>query len=472
MGIWTLPEQALRSSLAFKTCQDRSADLDPVTRLLNCDKLRTEINGALQSLSDESQVCAAMHIDLERFKQIADAFGMRVGDRLLHAVGQRLERTFSDPEWAVLPSVGQPYSDVVLSRVSAKGFVAFVPHLHKVVSIDRVASLARRVISALSHPISVDGHELFITVSVGIAIGSSDGAEADTLLRHAELAMCQARQRGGSTYDFFSSQMSARSLERQTLGNQLRQAVECEQLALYYQPKVDINTQCIAGAEALLRWEHPELGVLTPDSFMPMAEELELTVEIGQWVFRTASRQAEEWSAAGLPPLSVAVNVSAAQFRQRKIWHGVRAALERSGLAPERLILEVTESMLMENADESTELLQELKQMGVKIAIDDFGTGYSSFAYLGRFPIDEVKIDRSFIKSVPGERHSTAIVSAIVALSKEMNFNVVAEGVDDSTQLSFLRALGCQQYQGYLCSRPVPGNVFMDLVRKMVVVSG
>ena len=454
----------LRNALAFKAYSDRLADFDPLTGLLNRSKFREQTKAALKSLSGGFRAGIALHIDLDRFKQINDSLGTNVGDRLLNLVARRLERTFAEPDSTVLQSVWERSSDILLSRVSGNAFVAFIPNVYQVVSTERATRVARRVLAAMAHPFSVDGHELFMTASIGIAIAPNDGTEVDPLLQGAEKAVYHAKQRGRNTYEFFSGQTNGQSLQRLTLENQLRQAVERDELVLHFQPKVDIGTGRVVGAEALLRWNHPDLGLLMPDRFIPMAEEMGLIVDIGQWVLRTACQQAETWSAAGLPPLSVAVNVSAVQFRQRKIWHGVRAALERSGMDPERLVLELTESMLMEDAEESIEMLRELKEMGVRIAVDDFGTGYSSFAYLGRFPIDELKIDRCFVKGLPHERENAAIVSAIVALSKEMNLEVVAEGVDAQVQLDFLRERGCQVYQGYWCSKPVESAVFVELV--------
>jgi EAL domain-containing protein (putative c-di-GMP-specific phosphodiesterase class I) len=329
--------------------------------------------------------------------------------------------------------------------------------------------VARRLLSALGPPFMMEGHELFVTASIGLALSPGDGQDADLLLKHAEMAMYQAKRRGRHGYEFFSGEMNAHALERLTLENQLRRAVEREELVLYFQPKVDIATQRITGAEALVRWKHPELGMIPPNKFISMAEETGLIVEIGQWVLRAACQQMHAWTTAGLPPLSVAVNVSSVQFNQRKVWHAVRGALERSGLAPERLMLELTESMVMVNAEASIEMLYELKEMGIKLALDDFGTGYSSLTYLSRFPLDELKIDRSFISGLPVERDSIAIVSAILALARELELKVVAEGVENRDQLQFLRSRRCQEYQGYLCSRPAPAEAFANLLRKTMI---
>ena len=354
----------------------------------------------------------------------------------------------------------------MLARVGGNGFAALLPNLHNLSKVDSATSIARQVLSAFSKPFQIDGREMFVTVSIGIAISPGDGEEADALLKSAEMAMYQAKKRGRNTYEFFSGEMNASSLERLTLETQLRHAVERGEFLLFYQPKVDVTTRRITGAEALIRWKHPELGIVSPAKFIPIAEETGLIVEIGQWVLRTACAQVKAWTQAGLPALSVSVNVSTAQFKQRKVWHAVRGALERSGIMPGQLILELTESMLMENANDSIDMLNELKEIGVKISVDDFGTGYSSLSYLSRFPIDELKIDRSFVSGLPVDRNGAAIVGAIIALARELGLKTVAEGVENDEQLRFLLSRHCDQYQGYLCSRPAPPELFANLLKR------
>jgi EAL domain-containing protein (putative c-di-GMP-specific phosphodiesterase class I) len=354
----------------------------------------------------------------------------------------------------------------VLARLAGNGFAALLPDLQELTKIDKATRLARRVLSALAPPFDMEGHELFVTASIGLSLSPGDGQDADMLLKNAEMAMYSAKQRDRHSYEFFSGEMNEHALERLTLENQLRRAVEREELVLYYQPKVDIASQRITGAEALVRWKHPELGMIMPNKFIPIAEETGLIVEIGQLVLRAACQQARAWTDAGLPPLTIAVNVSSAQFNQRKVWHAVRGALERSNLPPGRLVLELTESMIMPNGETSIEMLYELKEMGIKLALDDFGTGYSSLTYLSRFPLDELKIDRSFVSGLPVERDSIAIVGAIIALARELELKVVAEGVETREQLLFLRSRQCQEYQGFLCSRPAPADAFASLIRR------
>jgi diguanylate cyclase (GGDEF)-like protein len=455
----------LRNALGFKAYQDRLADFDALTGLSNRRKFRSELETALRH-TQQSRACALLHIDLDRFKKINDTLGHRVGDKLLCAVTQVLERTLSNAEATGWPSSRAAEQVVVLSRIAGNGFAVLLPHLHNLKKADTADSIARRLLAALTDPFHIDEHELFVTASIGISVSPGDGQEAEALLKHAEMAMYQAKKRGGNTYTFYSGEMNAHALERLTLENQLRRAVERNEFVLFYQPKVDIAARRITGAEALVRWKHPERGIVAPEEFIPIAEETGLISEIGQWVLREACTQLSAWMKAGLPPLTISVNVSGVQFKQRKVWHAVEGALERSRLPPSQLILELTESVLFENAADSIEMLHELKEMGVKLAVDDFGTGYSSMSYLGRLPIDELKIDRSFVKGLPTERQGVAIVGAIIALGRELGLKTVAEGVETKQQLEFLRIRRCDEYQGYFCSRPAPAEPFANLVRR------
>ena len=455
----------LRNALGFKAYQDRLADFDGLTGLPNRRKFRSELEAALGN-TQQSRACALLHIDLDRFKKINDTLGHRVGDKLLCAVTQLLQRTLSDAEATGWPASREAEKSIVLSRIAGNGFAAVLPNLHNLKKADTADSVARRLLAALRESFHIDEHELFVTASIGIAVSPGDGQEADALLKHAEMAMYQAKERGRNTYTFYSGKMNAHALKRLTLENQLRRAVERNEFVLFYQPKVDIAARRITGAEALVRWKHPERGIVSPAEFIPIAEETGLIGEIGQWVLRAACTQLSAWMQAGLPPLMVSVNVSGAQFKQRKVWHAVQGALAHSSLPPDQLMLELTETMLMENASDSIEMLHELKEMGVKLAVDDFGTGYSSMTYLSRFPIDELKIDRSFVRGLPTERNSVAIVGAIIALARELGLKTVAEGVETKEQLAFLRARHCHEYQGYLCSRPAPAEPFANLVRR------
>ena len=455
----------LRNVLAFKAYQDRLADFDALTGLPNRNKFRFELDEALGANQEVSRACALMQIDLDRFKQINDTLGHRAGDKLLCSVSVMLQQIFSDisADWR---KSRDPKSRIPLSRIAGNSFVALLPNLHNLEKVDVATSVARRLLNAFSEPFHIDGQELFVTCSIGIAVSPGDGNDAETLLKHAEMAMYQAKQRGRKQHAFFSGEMNAHAMERLTLENQLRRAVEREEFVLYYQPKVDVLARRICGVEALVRWKHPEQGIIAPNKFIPIAEENGLIVEIGQWVLRNACNQVRQWMNAGVPPISVSVNVSSAQFRQGRVWHAVRGALAHSNLPPQSLTLELTESMLIDNQSETIEMLYELKDMGVKLSVDDFGTGYSSLTYLSRFPLDELKIDRSFLKGLPEERESIAIVSAIIALARALGLKVVAEGVETHEQLAFLHSRKCTEFQGYLCSRPVPPEPLLNLLKR------
>jgi diguanylate cyclase (GGDEF)-like protein len=458
----------LRNALAFKAYQDRLSDFDVLTGLPNRRKFQSELSAALAAAAQRSSLaCALLHIDLDRFKQVNDTLGHRVGDKLLCYVAQSLERIAATTKPSQFPGMDAG-ARPVLARIGGNGFGVLLPNLHNLAKQDDASALARRILNTFAEPFRADGHELFTTASIGVAVSPGDGSDAEALLKNAEMAMYQAKKRGRGTCEFFSGEMNAQALERLTLENELRRAVEREEFVLYYQPKVEVGTRRIAGVEALIRWKHPEQGIIAPNKFIPIAEESGLIVEIGQWVLRTACAQLQAWMQQGLPPMCVAVNVSGAQFKHGTIWHAVRGALERSGIPPSHLVLELTESILMENAEQSIETLNELRDMGVKIAIDDFGTGYSSFTYLSRFPIDELKIDRSFIHGLTSQRGSPAIVGAMIALGRALNLQVVAEGVETVQQLEFLRGRNCHQYQGYLCSRPVPPGPLTTLLQRSI----
>jgi diguanylate cyclase (GGDEF)-like protein len=455
----------LRNVLAAKAYQDRLADFDALTGLPNRNKFRAELEDALTRMQDTSRASAVMQIDLDRFKQINDTLGHRAGDKLLCLVSAMLQRLFNEVG-ADLRKSREASAGVPLTRIAGNSFVALLPGLHNLEKADISTSVARRVLNAFAEPFHIDGQDLFVTCSIGIAVSPSDGNDADTLLKHAEMAMYRAKQRGRKQHAFYSGEMNAHALERLTLENQMRRAVEREEFVLYYQPKVDVAARRITGIEALVRWRHPEHGIVPPAKFIPIAEENGLIVEIGQWVLRSACNQVKSWVAAGLPQIDVSVNVSGAQFRQGRVWHAVRGALAHSGLPARSLTLELTESLLIDNQSETIETLYELKDMGVKLSVDDFGTGYSSLTYLSRFPLDELKIDQSFLKGLPEERESIAIVSAIIALGRALGMKVVAEGVETPEQLAFLQSRRCSEFQGNLCSRPVPPEPLFNLLKR------
>jgi EAL domain-containing protein (putative c-di-GMP-specific phosphodiesterase class I) len=331
---------------------------------------------------------------------------------------------------------------------------------------DNAERVTRAVIKGFSMPFTIDEHELFVTVSVGIALHPVDARDADALLEHAETAMYQAKTLGRGTHAFFSNDFNKRGSERLSLESELRRAIEREELQLHYQPKVSLLTGRILGAEALIRWKHPTLGMVSPVRFIPIAEETGLIVDIGRWVMAQACQQLRRWGDAGLPPVSVSVNVSPAQFSRSSLLKDVKQLLASTKVDPKTLVLEVTEGVLMSDIEAAVNLLKTVRAMGVRLSVDDFGTGYSSLAYLRRLPLDELKIDRSFVMGLPAEKDSLAIVRAVIAMAHALNLKVVAEGVELDSQLEVLRAAKCDEYQGYLCSKPVPPEDFAVLLER------
>ena len=453
----------VRNALAFKAYQDRLTDYDALTDLPNRKRFTADVAAALKRAERSRTMCVLLHVDLDRFKQINDTLGHRVGDALLQAASARLQTALVDVETTNWRHPEDLDPGLVLARISGNGFASLLTNM---LSVDTASRVARNTLAALAGPFPTGGQQVYLTASIGVACFPNDAADAETLLKNAEMAMYQAKRRGRNTFEFFSQEMNARALERLSLEGRLRRALEREEFVLYYQPKVDVSVPRIVGAEALLRWKHPELGMIPPARFIPVAEDTGLIVEIGDWLLRAVSQQVRAWGEQGLPAIPVSVNVSGAQVRQRKLFDSVRRALEASGIPPSSLVVELTESILMDDATGNVEMLAKLKETGIRLSMDDFGTGYSSLTYLKRFPIDELKIDRAFISGVPAERDSMAIVAAIIAMARALGLKVVAEGVETEEQLKFLRSLRCDAYQGYYCSRPVPSEPFADLLRR------
>lgn len=322
------------------------------------------------------------------------------------------------------------------------------------------AKVAKKIIDKLSKPVVIEGHEVFVTTSIGISLFPNDGIDKNALITNADVAMYRAKEEGRNHFQFYTVGMNATTVEQLNLENDLRRAIERDELLLHYQPQISLPDRRIVGVEALVRWQHPELGLVPPARFIPIAEETGLIVPIGQWVLQTACAQAKEWLDSGLPPVVVSVNMSSRQFHQEDMLRTVTDALEESGLSADQLALEITESSLMKNPEDAVVTLCLLHNMGIGIAIDDFGTGYSSLGHLKRFPLQALKIDRSFIDDVTENPEDAAIVRAILAMAHSLNLKVVAEGVERENQLEFLQDAGCEEIQGFLISKPVPAADF------------
>jgi len=440
----------LRNTLAAKAYQDRLANYDALTGLPNRRAFLERLERALRRARAGSEPCCIFQLGLDRFKQINDTLGNAVGDAILRGVAERLERVVRPGDLLGVPATGEAGT---LSRIAGDEFSLLLPGVG---SVERGARVAQRILASVAEPFSIDGKELFVTSSIGIALFPDDGEALETLLGNAGIAMSHAKQERANTYRFYSPSLNAESAERLDLEGRLRRALEREELLLHYQPKVDIRTGRVVGAEALMRWQHPELGLVPPGKFIPVAEDSGLMAPMGEWALRAACRQATAWHAAGLPEVRISVNVSSLQFRSDALPGIVASALEESGLEPKYLVLELTESVIMENPESASRMLQQIKRMGLGLSIDDFGTGYSSLSYLKRFPLDELKIDRSFVKGVPHDADDAAIVSAIIGMAHGLGLVVVAEGVETREQLAFLEERGCEEFQGFLFSRAVP----------------
>jgi diguanylate cyclase (GGDEF)-like protein/PAS domain S-box-containing protein len=411
---------------------------DPLTELPNRVLLIERLEQAIASVSRRRDMAALLLLDLDRFKDINDTLGHPAGDLLLQQVAVRLGACVREVD-TVARIGGDEFSIVLVGIKDA---------------ID-AQLLSRRVLETFQTPFDLDGHEVLVTVSVGVALIPTDGSIPDKLLQHADIALYRAKEDGRNASRFFEPEMDARLQRRKAVERELRLALSRDELELYYQPKVSLRSDEVAGVEALVRWQHPERGLVPPGEFIGIAEETGLILQLGEWVLRTACRQAAAW-----PGLEMSVNISPAQFRQPDLVQIVRSALEQSGLEPRRLELEVTESVLIQQPDAAAKLLDDLKALGVHVAMDDFGTGYSSLGYLQRFHFDKIKVDRSFIWAIETEPAAKAIVRAVINLANSLGMLTCAEGVETSEQLSALRCEGCSEVQGYLFGKPMPAAEF------------
>jgi len=451
----------LRNTLAAKAYQDRLLYYDGLTGLPNRRLFTKRLNDALVRAKHDAKACAVLHIDLDRFKQINDTLGQNFGDSLLKAVSARLVECVRYSDLVGRP--GSEEEEAELSRFGGDEFTLFIPNVER---LENATLVARRILKAIAEPFRVNARELFITASIGIAVCPTDGDSVDMLLKHAAVAVSHAKERGRNTYQYYAKDLNTRSVERLTTENHLRKALSNRELFLVFQPKTEVRTGRIIGAEALLRWKHPKLGMVPPDEFIPMAEEMDLIVPFGEWVIYAVCTLTKRWQSQ-IDPICVSVNVSSRQFHKSdRLMLTVRNALETTGLTGKYLGLELTESMLMENPEEIARTLKIIKQMGVKISIDDFGTGFSSFSNLKRYPLDELKIDRSFMNDIPNNTDDAAIVGAIIAMAHGLGMGVVAEGIERQEQLDFLLDRDCDEYQGYLLSKPILASDFLALVAK------
>ena len=417
------------------------ASHDSLTGMLNRSGMMVKFAAEIVAARAAGRQLALLFIDLDRFKTVNDTLGHLAGDRLLVAVAERMRQQLGPGDVAARPG-GDEFT-VLLDDPPASG---------------AAARLAERLVASLALPFVIDGQEMFVTASIGIACHPADGGDAATLLKNADVAMYRAKQRGRNAFQFFTSDMNSESFEQMLLENSLRRALDRGEFVLHYQPQFDAADNTIAGVEALIRWHHPELGLVQPNTFITLAEQNGLIVTIGAWVLLEACNQGRAWLDAGLRFGRIAVNLSARQFSSDRLLDTIRAALDESGLPPAMLELEITESTIMHNPQEAITLLDRIRAMGVALSIDDFGTGYSSLASLKQYPLDSLKIDRGFIHGIPHDADDAAITEAIIAVAHKMRLKVVAEGVETSEQAEFLRRAGCDVAQGFLFGRPMPAQ--------------
>jgi diguanylate cyclase (GGDEF)-like protein/PAS domain S-box-containing protein len=422
---------------------------DALTGLPNRTLLKDRVTKALAGARRLEQKVAFLFLDLDRFKDVNDSLGHSVGDLLLQGMADRLKTWGREQD--------------TIARLGGDEFLIMVTQVN---GLPDVAAAAERLMDAMTAAFVVQGNPINVSCSIGVSIFPEHGTDCETLIKHADAAMYCAKDSGRNNFRFFSQEMNAQSVERLTLESGLRLALSKEELFLMYQPQMDIATGRIIGLEALLRWQHPKLGLVPPDKFIRIAENSALISPIGEWVLRTACSQAKKWQDDGLPSVSVAVNVSAVQFRQEGFCELLRNVLQETGLAAQYLELELTESLLLADADVTISVLRELKSMGVTLAIDDFGTGYSSFNYLRQFRVNKIKIDRSFISDVATNPDDAAITAAIISMAKSLNIKVIAEGVEDEAQMSFLEAHHCDEIQGYYFSRPLGSDAIAAKLRE------
>jgi len=423
------------------------AEHDALTNLPNRLLLNDRLNQAIAQASRKTGVMAILFLDLDNFKHINDSLGHPTGDKLLRSVAERLQECVRRPD-----------------TVSRQGGDEFVLLLNDVQRAEDSAVTAKRILKAMKKPHTIEGHELHVTTSIGISVYPEDGVDAPTLLKNADTAMYQAKEGGRQNFRFFKPEMNVKAVERQSMEEDLRRALERNELALHYQPIVNLESGTITGAEALLRWTHSTRGSVAPSQFIPIAEGSGLIVPIGAWALRAACTQAKAWGDARLPTIEVSVNVSALQIRSEGFLGVLTAILDETGLNPKLLVLELTESVLMERARLGAPSLNMLREKGVQIAVDDFGTGYSSLSYLRRLKVDSLKVDQSFIREITAAPDDTSIVSAIIGMGRSLRLRVVAEGVESAEVAAFLRAQNCTEAQGFYFSGPVPADQFARLL--------
>ncbi|MDD5461357.1 MAG: EAL domain-containing protein [Methylococcales bacterium] len=435
---------------------------DPLTGLPNRKLFKEILGQAIAYCNRYKAILSALFISIDRFERINENLGTSVGDRVVKMFADRLVTHVRDCDYVAVNADPDAY-ELPVSKLGGNEFTVLLNHIHDTPDSVKVA---KRIFQVMSEPFNIGEQEIFLGINVGIAVYPGDGTDEDSFIKNAEFAMSHAKQQGQDTYQFFNKSFNAAAVHKLSMENNLRHAIERNQLIVYYQPKINMQKKCVIGCEALLRWQHPEFGLVPPSEFIPIAEDSGLIIDISNWVLEAACKQMRLWRQQGLKPLVTAVNVSASQFRQSDFVAQIDKLLTRMDLAPKYLKLELTESILLGHIEDTLASLREFRALGVQISIDDFGTGYSSLAYLKKLPISELKIDRSFIQDIPYNEDDMAITTAILALAKSLSLEVVAEGVEHEEQAAFLMQQGCEIAQGFLYSKPVPAAEFVAFVEQ------
>jgi len=455
---------SFRDITAQKKAEEQIAQMayfDLLTNLPNRYLLKDRLNQAIIYAEKYKKLLAIIYLDLDDFKTVNDTFGHNFGDTFLQSVSDRLEKSIRSID--TLSRAKEDNLETTLARLGGDEFTILLREIKEPQDASRVA---QRMVDLFLQPFCIEDRAIFISTSIGIALYPGDGRDVDTLLKNADTAMYHAKEKGRNHYQFFSEYMNTEAVERFSIESSLRTSIEKGDFQLYYQPQYDSATGKMIGVESLIRWIHPEKGMLLPDIFIPIAEKSGLIIPIGNWVLKTACAQNKEWQRAGFPPLYVTVNISGVQFKQKDFAESVAQTLLDTHLEPRYLELELTETILMEPTELTFKTLHELKATGVRLAIDDFGTGYSSLGYLKRLPIDTLKIDRSFVRDIISNPDDRAIIRSIISLARTLNLNVIAEGVETHEQLLYLQEQGSDGIQGFLLSEPISSSSFLELLKK------
>lgn len=449
----------VRNTLAAKAYMDQLAFYDPVTKLPNISLFSQNLNWALEKSKRHSDPVALLDVAVDNFGRINGSMGHKAGDALLLNIAKRIETVIRRTDLLADASKDSGHS---LYRAEGGSFLLL---LERIQSAENSALVARRIMQAMAQPINVQGKEIYLTVSIGISTTNDGVYNAEIITKHASGARDFAKKNGGNQFLFASKEINTGYEKRLELENELRKAVSLNELELYYQPKVVAATGRIYGAEALLRWNSKSRGFVSPGDFIPLAEQTGLIIPIGKWVIMNACQQLAIWQKSGAPPVNVSINLSARQFEDKMLFPVIKAIVERSGVDPRFLTLELTESLLLDDLERKIEVMEQLKGLGLKLSIDDFGTGYSSLSYLRQLPVDELKIDRAFIINTPDKEDSCAIASSVIFLANKLGLITVAEGVENRKQLEFLMSEGCQRIQGFYFSKPLQAS---DLTRLLL----